>query len=109
MTIRGTYTHSAQLFPPESSLNPMDHTVETKLIENIASLRAQIKYEATFSAQAEILRTDPPNFNAAMAKIQALPLVAKPGQSWEPAQGDVDPYLTRCDEMCAATPKCFDE
>jgi hypothetical protein len=101
MTIRGTYTHSAQLFPPESSLNPMDHTVETKFIENIA--RAQIKYEATFSAQAEILRTDPPNFNAAMAKIQALPLVAKP------AQGDVDLYLTRCDEMCAVTPKCFDE
>lgn len=84
----------------------MDHTTETEFIENIA--RAQLKYEAIFSAQAEILRTDPTNFNAAMAKIQASPLVAKPGQSWEP-QGDVDLYLTQCDEMCAATPKRFDE
>jgi hypothetical protein len=40
----------------------------------------QIKYETIFGEQAEVLRSDLPKFEAAMAQLQKSPLVAKHGQ-----------------------------
>ena len=76
-------------------------------IENIA--QKQIRYETIFGEQAEVLRSDLPKFEAAMAQLQKSPLVAKRGQRWEPTQDDVDEYLARCDAICHLVPQDFDE
>ena len=85
----------------------MRHSNGENFVENIA--RAQLHYEAIFSAQTEVLRSDPAGFEVAMARFQSSPLLAKPGQAWEPLQGDVDAYLARCDDICELKPQCFDE
>jgi hypothetical protein len=69
----------------------------------------QLKYELIFTKQAEMLRTDQPRFDAALAKIQQSPLVAKPGQRWQPTEDSVDEYLARCDDICQSEPQDFDE
>jgi hypothetical protein len=76
-------------------------------VEDMA--QKQIRYETIFGEQAEVLRSDPPKFEAAMAQLQKSPLVAKRGQRWEPTQDNVDEYLARCDEICHLVPRDFDE
>ncbi|KAF8972291.1 hypothetical protein BDZ97DRAFT_1752873 [Flammula alnicola] len=76
-------------------------------VEDMA--QKQIKYETIFGEQAEVLRSDLPKFDAAMAQLQKSPLVAKRGQRWEPTQDNVDEYLARCDEICHLVPQDFDE
>jgi hypothetical protein len=61
------------------------------------------------TSQAEVLRADQPRLDAAMTKIQQSPLVAKPGQRWEPTGDSVDEYLARCDDICQSVPQDFDE
>ena len=86
----------------------MRHTpAEVELIEYMA--KEQFRYETMFSAQAELHRTDPLNFEAALARIQQSPLVAKPGQCWEPAPDSVDKYLAQCNDICQSVPQNFDE
>jgi hypothetical protein len=86
----------------------MSHTLaEIEFIQTIA--KEQLKYETVFSAEAELLRTDPLNFEAAMAQIQQKQLIAKPGQRWEPTQDNVDRYLAQCDDICQLLPQSFDE
>ncbi|KAF9783942.1 hypothetical protein BJ322DRAFT_887153 [Thelephora terrestris] len=81
---------------------------EVELIETIA--KEQLRYENIISAQAEFLRTDPPNFEAAMAwQVQQSPLVANRGQRWGPAQGDVDQYLAQCKDICELVPQSFED
>jgi hypothetical protein len=76
-------------------------------VEDMA--QKQIKYETIFGEQAEVLRSDLPKFEEAMTQIQKSPLVAQPGQRWEPTQDNVDDYLARCDEICHLVPRDFDE
>ena len=76
-------------------------------VEDMAQKR--IKYETIFTEQAEVLKTDPPRFAAAMANIQQSPLVAKQGQCWQPTQDKVDEYLAHCDEICHSVPQDFNE
>jgi hypothetical protein len=76
-------------------------------VEDMA--QEQIKYETIFGEQAEVLRSDLPKFEEAMTQIQKSPLVAQPGQRWEPTQDNVDDYLARCDEICHLVPRDFDE
>ena len=76
-------------------------------IENIA--HQQLRYETIFTEQAEVLRADQPKFDEAMAQLQKSPLVAKPGQHWQPTQDKVDEYLARCDEICHLVPRDFNE
>ena len=85
----------------------MYHSNNANFVENIA--RAQLHYEAIFSAQSKVLRLDPAGLEAAMARFQSSPLLAKLGQTWEPLQGDVDTYLAKCDEICKLKPGSFDE
>ena len=86
----------------------MRHTLaEVEFIETIA--KEQLKYETIFSAEAELLRTDPLNFEAAMAQIQQSQLIAKRGQRWEPTQDNVDWYLAQCNDICQLVPQNFDE
>jgi hypothetical protein len=86
----------------------MRHTpAEVLFIENMA--KEQLRYETIFSAQAEVLRTDRPKFEAAMAQIQQSPLIAKRGQRWEPAQDNIDEYLAQCNDICQVVPQDFDE
>ena len=85
----------------------MHHSNSVNFVQNIA--RAQLHYEAIFSAQSKVLRLDPAGLKAAMARFQSLPLLAKPGQTWEPLQGDVETYLAKCDEICKLKPGSFDE
>jgi hypothetical protein len=82
---------------------------EVEFIEIMA--KEQLRYENIFSAQAELLRTDPPNFEAAMAQIQRSPLIAKRGQPWEPTEDNVDryQYLAQCHDICQLVPQNFDE
>lgn len=49
----------------------------------------QIRYENIFGEQAEVLRSDPLKFEAAMAQLQKSPLVAKHGQRGEPTTDNV--------------------
>ena len=60
-------------------------------VEDMA--RKQIRYEAIFGEQAEVLRSHLPKFEAAMAQLQESPLVAKHGQRWEPTQDNVDEIM----------------
>jgi hypothetical protein len=69
----------------------------------------QLRYELIFRKQAEMLRTDQPRFDAALAKFQQSPLVAKPGQHWEPTGDGVEEYLARCNDICQTVPQDFDE
>ena len=80
---------------------------EADFIENMA--QEQCRYETIFGEQAEVLRADPPKFEAAMAQIQQSPLVAKGGQPWEPTQDNVDEYLAYCDDICRLVPQDFEE
>jgi hypothetical protein len=73
-------------------------------IENMA--QEQLRYDTIFGEQAEVLRADIPRFEAAMAQIQQLLLVAK---QWEPAQDNVDEYLAHCNDICCLVPQDFDE
>lgn len=77
------------------------------LAEDMAQKR--IKYETIFTDQSEVLRSDPPRFEAAMANIKQSPLVAKHGQLWQPTQDNVDEYLARCDEICHTVPQDFND
>jgi hypothetical protein len=86
------------------------HTSEEReLIESIAQER--VKYENIINDQCTELRTDPHLFHVAVTKLNETPLalIAKPGQSWLPAQDMVDDYLTKCDDLCHIIPKTFDE
>jgi hypothetical protein len=84
------------------------HTpAEIEIIEAIATQR--IKYENIITAQAKVLRTDQPNFEAAAARIRQSPLVAKRGQQWEPKEDNVDQYLAQCDDICLSVPQSVDE
>lgn len=76
-------------------------------VEDMA--QKQIRYETIFGEQAEVLRSDLPKFEVAMAQLQKSPLVAKRGQRWEPSQDNVDEYLARCDEICHLVPRGFDD
>jgi hypothetical protein len=80
---------------------------EIEFVESMT--KEQLRYETIFSTQAEWLRTDPPNFAAAMAQIEQSPLIAKHGQPWEPTPDNVDQYLAQCNEMCQLAPQNFDE
>ena len=53
----------------------------------------QIRYETIFGEQAEVLRSDLPKFEAAMAQLQKSPLVAKHGQRREPTQDNIDEIM----------------
>jgi hypothetical protein len=77
------------------------------LIENMA--QEQLRYETIYEKQAEVLRTDPLKFGAAMVQIQQSPLVAKHGQRWQPTQDNVDEYLGQCNDICHLVPQNFDE
>lgn len=80
---------------------------EVEFIEIMA--KEQLRYETIFSAQAELLRTSPPDFEAAMVQIQESPLIAKRGQPWEPTEDNVDHYLVQCDDICRLVPQNFDK
>ena len=56
-----------------------------------------------------MLSADVLKFETAMSQLQKSPLVAKPGQRWEPTRDNVDEYLTRCDEICRLVPQDFNE
>jgi hypothetical protein len=77
------------------------------LIERMA--QDQLRYELIFTKQTEALRADQPRFDAALAKFQQSPLVATPGQRWEPSGDGVEEYLTRCNDICQMVPQDFDE
>ena len=47
-------------------------------VEDMA--QKQTRYETIFGEEAEVLRSDLPKFEAAMAQLQKSPLVAKRGQ-----------------------------
>jgi len=76
-------------------------------IEHMA--QEQLKYETIFSENAEILKADQPKFDAAMVQIQQSPLVAKPGQRWQPTQETADEYLAYCNDICRSVPRDFNE
>jgi hypothetical protein len=84
------------------------HTpAELELIETLAKER--LRYETIFSTQAEVLRTDPANRDAAVARMRESPHVAKRGECWEPKEDDVDQYLAQCNDICQLVPQDFDE
>ena len=89
------------------SFTTMHRTSTANFIENMA--HEQIRYETIFGDQAKVLRADLPKFEAAMARIQQSPLIAKRGQRWEPTQDDVDEYLAHCDDICRLVPQDFEE
>jgi len=80
---------------------------ETEFIETMA--QQQFRYQKIFSAQADWLRTDPSKFTAAMAQIEQSPMIAKPGQPWEPTPEKVDEFLAHCDDICQLAPQTFEE
>jgi hypothetical protein len=77
------------------------------LIECMA--QDQLRYERIFTEQAEILRVDQPRYDAALAKFQQSPLLAQPGQRWEPTEDGVEEYLAGCNNICQMIPQDFDE
>jgi len=86
----------------------MRHTrAQVNLIENMAKER--LRYETICAEQAEVLRSDPSKFEAAMVQIQKSPLIARHGQLWEPKEDDVDEYLAFCDDICLLVPRNFNE
>jgi hypothetical protein len=86
----------------------MRHDAATMaLIERIA--QDWLKYELLFTEQTKVLQTDQARSNAAQAKVLQSPLLAKPGQHWQPAADKVDEYLAHCDEMCQLVPQDFEE
>ena len=89
---------------------PVRHTPAVlSFIEHMAE--EQLRYETIFAENAEILQADEPKFDAAMAQIrvQQSPLVAKPGQLWEPTQETADEYLAYCNDICRSVPWNFNE
>jgi hypothetical protein len=71
--------------------------------------KEQLRYETIFAEQAEVLRTNQPNFEVAMTQAQQSPLVDRSGKSWEPTPDNVDEYLKNCDDICQLLPQDFDE
>jgi len=65
----------------------------------------QFRYEMIFEEHNSVLRADPKKFEAAIAQVQQSPLVAKPGQRWEPAADGVDEYLACCNDICCSVPQ----
>ena len=82
---------------------------QTNFVENMA--QEQLRYENIFQRQNdEALSVKIPEFEAAVLEFQnSSPFFAKPGQRWEPAQGNVDDYLRRCDEICNSVPQNVNE
>ena len=80
---------------------------DAAFIEHVA--QEELRYETIFTNQAEVLRADVPNFERAMTQIQQSPLVAKPGQCWQPAEDNIDEYLAQCNDICHLVPQDFDE
>src|SRR6266436_4113269 len=80
---------------------------QVEFVENMA--REQLRYQTIINEQSEVLRTDPPELEAATARVQQSPLVAKRGQRWEPTQDKVDEYLAQCNDLCHLVPRNFDE
>ena len=80
---------------------------QVEFVENMA--REQLRYQTIINEQSEVLRTDPPELEAATARVQQSPLVAKRGQRWEPTQDKVDEYLAQCNDLCNLVPQDFDE
>jgi len=80
---------------------------QVEFVENMA--REQRRYQTIINEQSEVLRTDPPESEAATARVQQSPLVAKRGQRWEPTQDKVDEYLAQCNDLCNLVPQDFDD
>jgi hypothetical protein len=80
---------------------------EVDFVEHIA--QEQIRYETIFTKQRDVLLTDRAKYDEAIAQTRKSPLVAKPGQFWEPTQDKVDEYLSKCDEICHSVPQNFEE
>ena len=86
----------------------MHHTrAQVDFIESMTKER--LRYETICAEQGEMLRSDPPKFEAAMAQARKSPLIAKRGQLWEPKDYDVDEYLAFCDDICLMVPRDFNE
>ena len=86
----------------------MRHTrTQLDFIENMAKER--LRYETICAEQGEVLRSDPPKFNAAVVRICQSPLIAKCSQVWKPKEDDADQYLASCDDICQLVPQDFDE